>query len=119
MRGSPLSWIAVWVLIAVSKEPSHLYGMAGRVYGYSLAYVLLDRVTIRTALRSLVAKGLVEEVGTELGKRSGNRRKLYFITEAGLRALKKERIRLRFAFDGIDRALAARVISSGVSPRGD
>ena len=71
MDERPLNVIAIWVLLAVSEEPCHLYGLRGRIYGLSLAYVIPNPETLRSSLKMLVREGLVAEVGYEEGVHLG------------------------------------------------
>jgi DNA-binding PadR family transcriptional regulator len=112
-----LSIVSIWILIALSEKPGHVYGLQGRIYGASLSYASPNLSTIKSSVRSLMAGGLVEEVGMEPARASGHERKLFCITKSGLRALYHEEIALGMARQGIKRALAQSVLrSSGGGP---
>ena len=113
MDERPLNMIAVWVLLAVSEEPCHVYGLKGRIYGLSMAYVIPNLATLRSSLTMLVRAGLVSEVGYEEGSASKYNRKLYTITERGLGELKQQRMGLMMAVRAIDQAEARRFIEAG------
>jgi DNA-binding PadR family transcriptional regulator len=113
----PLGPIAIWALIGLSDEPTHIYGLKGRVYGASMSYVSPSVSTLRKVVYKLVDRGYVEFVGNEPARASGHERNLYFITPQGLRALYDEEIALGMARQGIKRALAQSVLrSSGGGP---
>jgi len=113
MDERPLNVIAIWVLLAVSEEPCHLYGLRGRIYGLSLAYVIPNPETLRSSLKMLVREGLVADVGYEEGSASRFNRKMYRITDKGLGALHYQRTGLMMAVKAIDHAEARRFIEAG------
>jgi hypothetical protein len=103
MREHPLNMLAIWVLIAVSETPCHIYGMSGRIYGCSLAVVIPKLASLRSAVRSLERQGTA----------SAHRRRLFGITKRGLAALAAERMSLNLALRGVDQALARQMIERG------
>ena len=103
--------MSLWVLVALAIEPCHVYGIEGRIYGLSLAEVIPARSSIRRALASLEARGLVEVASTQSGKASGNARRLYGLTESGWRDLETERRRLGYELRALDTALVQRLIA--------
>lgn len=110
MDKAPLSPLAVWVLTVLVSEPLHAYAIGGGIASRSLMMLVPKVNSVRSALETLERRGLVVEVGREPGNGSAHERKLYAITDGGLKELEQERYRMVLATKAIDRALAQRFI---------
>jgi DNA-binding PadR family transcriptional regulator len=108
---APLTSMSVWVLVALAVEPCHIYGVAGRIYGLSLASLTPATGSIKRTVRSLIKRELIEVVAEEPGMRSGHIRTVYGLTRLGWHQLRLEKRRLGLAAQAIDRAWAHRVVA--------
>jgi DNA-binding PadR family transcriptional regulator len=85
---SPLTEATFYILISLT-EPLHGYGILQKVEEMSNGRVMLGAGTLYGALKNLVERGMIQEVGKNTG-----RRKNYEITPEGKALIMEELMRL-------------------------
>lgn len=86
----PLSEPTYLILLALSKEPMHGYGMIKTIADISDGNYEIAPGTLYGVLKNIEKQKLVEVVGVDLLNR---KKKMYAITEAGVEALAQEQKR--------------------------
>lgn len=86
----PLSEPTYLILLALSKEPMHGYGMIKTIFEVSEGQYELAPGTLYGVLKNLEKQKYIEVVGVDLDNR---KKKIYAITEAGRAALLQEQRR--------------------------
>lgn len=88
----PLTEAYYYILVTLGSGPAHGYGIMQEIERMSGGRVKIGAGTMYTALSTLLAKGLIENAPVEKG--ADPRRKLYAITQSGVRAVETEIRRL-------------------------
>lgn len=86
----PLSEPTYLILLALSIEPMHGYGMIKTVYDISEQEYELAPGTLYGVLKNLEKQKLIEVVGVDLDNR---KKKIYAITDMGIQVLQQEKQR--------------------------
>jgi DNA-binding PadR family transcriptional regulator len=92
----PLTETTFFIVLSLAISEKHGYAIAKDVEGLSDRRVVLSTSTLYTALKRLLADGLIERSGEDPEPdESGRPRKTYTLTTLGCRILDAETVRLR------------------------
>lgn len=109
----PLTHIVYHVLLALSSEPLHGYGVIKRVEERTEGRIVLEAGTLYAAVKRLRDDGLIEEDRTP--RDTDPRRRYYTLTELGRRVLRAESERFE---ELVEMARHARVLPTPSPRRG-
>lgn len=94
MKSNPLTESTFYMLLALSSEPLHGYGIIKKVEILSDHRLVLAAGTLYGALENLRKQGLIDQILTE----NESRRKIYQITETGRQILENDFLRIESLF---------------------
>lgn len=90
----PLTVPVFHILLALSDEPRHGYAILQEIERRSVGAVRLGTGTLYTAIKRMVASGLIASAEMPAGESEDERRRYYEITEMGRRVLRAEAERM-------------------------
>lgn len=94
MKSNPLTESMFYILLALSSQPLHGYGIIKKVELLSDGRLVLAAGTLYGAIENLKKSGLIDQVHAE----QVTRRKNYQITDHGRQVLENDFIRIKSMF---------------------
>jgi DNA-binding PadR family transcriptional regulator len=101
----PLTEATIYILLSLAPGSKHGYAIMKDVKGVSQGHIQLSASTLYTTLSRLLDKGLIERVDDDGAEQTRRLRKVYSLTETGLRVLEAETLRMQSLVSAVMRRL--------------
>ena len=102
MKSEPLSESYYYILLCLSKGPNHGYGIMQLTDSLSGGDVKIGSGTMYGATSNMMKKGWIEEIVSE--DRGLERKRLYRLTEEGVKAFNDEVSRLKRMLAAVEKS---------------